>query len=150
MRQQRTKLVIFCVLWVFVVAMAVYGVRYFADPQREIDRHLTALRPLYEQMQRETGHDASSPVRQEWNSRRDELRKLGYLEKREYYLPLFGMWAEQQKLFAVLDTKESESWISEWSFTQGPNETLAIVVMDEPHRLDGWKAVIDGFEDSEL
>lgn len=151
MRQQRTKLVVFCVLWVVVVAMAVYGVRYFADPQREIDQHLEAMRPLFEQTQREPDHRfASSPVRQEWIGHRDELRRLGFLEKRAFDVPLFALRSQQDALFEELDKKKSENWISEWSFLPGRNESLQITVVDEPDRLDGWKTVIDRFVESEV
>ena len=52
------------------------------------------------------------------------------------------------KTLDALSKKQAEYWVSDWAFMPGLNESLDITVWDEPDRMDGWKEVIDSFEES--
>lgn len=143
MKRQRTKLIVFCVLWAVVVVAAGFGVRYFADPQRQIDRHIAEMRPLFDEMDGNPDLNESHPAQLAWNSHQEELIKLGYLEERMYTLPLLGQWSAQEKLFGALDKYEDENWISGWGFRPGLSGSLEIVIVDEPARFSGWQDVIN-------
>jgi len=128
---------------VVVTMVATFGaVRYFADPERVIERHVVAMGALFEEL---PNSDASDPVRIEWNERRDSLVRLGYLDREEHTVPLAGDEVAQARLYKALNEEKQNSWISDWHSRTGSGNGIVITVVDEAWRHQYWKDTIDQY-----
>ena len=138
----------FKIAGVIVVVATFVALQYFVDPQRVVERHVSAMRALYEDIQRDSGLDASGPVRVEWNERQDSLVRLGYLDRVEYVVPLAGNEPAQMHLYRALDVEKQKNWISDWNYRPGTGLGIIITVIDESWRHSDWKDTIDANQPS--
>ena len=121
------------------------ALRYMADPLRVAERHVKAMQPLYEDMQRNPSQGADDPRQIAWNDHQNGLVRLGHLDRVEHTVPFGGDTAAQQRLYAALDAKKKKHWLSDWSFRPGSGLGVVITVVDEGWRHADWKDTIDAF-----
>lgn len=145
MQSRNRKIIIFCVLWTVVVVVAVAAVRSMADPQRKVDSHLKAMRPIFEELKLPERAGATQRAQIEWNRHANELVRLGYLVRVEYSVPLRGDRPAQERLYAALEQKSKENWISDWTYRSGTGAGVIITVKDVPERQNDWKPIIDRY-----
>lgn len=139
------KAVALKVFAVVVVVATFAALRQSADPQRVVDRHVDAMRSLFEELQQNPHLDASDPAQIEWNERRDSLVLLGHLDRVEHVVPLAGNEVAQARLYKALDEEKGKSWISDWNYRAGSGLGIVITVVDESWRHAYWKDTIDQY-----
>lgn len=137
------KAIVQKVFAVVVVVATFVAVRFFADPERVVERHVSAMQSLFEEIQGNPNIHALDTVQIEWNEHQESLVRLGYLDRVEHVVPLAGNEAARTRLYEALDKLKGKNWISDWHTKPGAGLGIVITVVDESWRHAYWKDTID-------
>lgn len=143
MHSLRTKLIVFGVLWAAVVVVAVIAVRYFTNPQWEIERHKSSMCALLEELNDNPDSGVRRDVETALSSHRTELIGLGYLEEVAYFVPIVEDPVRSNRLFNALREFRKSHCVSYWHFEPRPGAGVVIKVTDVPERHEEWKSIIE-------